>query len=180
MKAFMPISEDFCKKGKPAAKISHADGENFHWIWGKGKKGAAASNENVIAAYKERKEKIVPLGVSGTTVAVDWDDCVAAGACMSVCPVQTFQWYRTEKDIPAKKAIGQTFEGTGKTEQDERLDYTDKSDPIREHDCTNCLACVEACPQDAIIVEQANLEFHEKAAGTFVKMEGSGGPHSHD
>ena len=50
MKAFMPISEDFCKKGKPVGKISHADGENFHWIWGKGKKGAAASDENVIAA----------------------------------------------------------------------------------------------------------------------------------
>ena len=64
MKLCMPISEDYCKSGKPAGKISHADGENFHWIWGKGKKGAAASNENVIAAYKERKEKIVPLGVS--------------------------------------------------------------------------------------------------------------------
>jgi len=176
----MPIAEDFCKDQKPVGKVSHADGENFHWVWGKGKKGDAASNENVIAAYKERGEKIVPLGVHGTTVAVDWDDCVAAGSCMSVCPVQTFQWYRTEQDIPAHKVKGTTFAGTGKTEQDERLDYTDKSDPIREHDCTNCLACVEACPQHAIIVEQGNLEFHEKAAGTYVKMAGGTNPHAHD
>ncbi len=44
MKAFMPILEDFCKSGEPVGKISHADGENFHWIWGKGKKGDAVSN----------------------------------------------------------------------------------------------------------------------------------------
>ena len=47
----------------------------------------------------------VPLGIHGTTVAVDWDSCVAAGSCMSVCPVQTFQWFRTEKDIPADKLV---------------------------------------------------------------------------
>ncbi len=176
----MPILEDFCKDTKPIGKISLAGGEYFHWVWPSQGLVEASKDEKTLAAYKERGEKIVPLGVHGTTVAVDWDDCVAAGACMSVCPDQTFQWYRTEKEIPANKALGETFEGTGKTEQDERLDYTDKSDPIREHDCTNCLACVEACPQDAIIVEQANLEFHEKAAGTYVKMEGGGGPHSHD
>ena len=99
---------------------------------------------------------------------------------MSVCPVQTFQWYRTEKDIPADKCLGETFEGTGLTEQDERLDYSDKSQPIREHDCTICMACQEICPQGAIRIEAANLEWHEKADGTFVKMEGGGGPHAHD
>ncbi len=176
----MPISEDFCKSGKPVGKTSHGDGENFHWTWTKGKKGAAASNEEVIAAYKEHGEKITPLGVHGTTVAVDWDDCTARGECMGVCPVQTFQWYRTEQDIAAKDVTGKTFAGNGKTESGERLDFSDKSQPIREHDCTNCLACVEACPEKAIIVEQGNLEFHEKAAGTFTKMEGGTNPHAHD
>ena len=179
MSKFMPIAENFPEGLKSIGKTSHSDGENFHFVWGPGKKGDALSNENVIAAFKERGEKQVPLGVHGTTVAVDWDDCVAAGECMGVCPVQTFQWYRTEKDIPANKVVGETFAGTGLTEADERLDYTDKSDPIREHDCTDCMACVEACPQNAIKVDQSNLEYHEKAAGTFVKMEGGGGPHSH-
>ena len=32
--------------------------------------------------------------------------------------------FRTEQDIPAAKVIGTTFEGTGLTEMDERLDYT--------------------------------------------------------
>ncbi len=74
-----------------------------------------------------------------------------------------------------------TFEGTGLTEQDERLDYTDKSQPIREHDCTICMACQEICPEGAILIESANQEWHEKAAGTYVVMPSSGGgPHAHD
>ncbi len=177
------IPEDFCHNDvKPTGKTSHADGENFHWIWGKGNpNGAAFSNEDVKAAYEARGEKQVPLGIHGTTVAVDWDSCVAAGSCMSVCPVQTFQWYRTEKDIPAIDCKGETFEGTGNTEQDERLDYTDKSQPIREHDCTVCMACQEICPEGAIRIESSNQEWHEKAAGTYVKMEsGSVNPHAHD
>ena len=175
------IPEDFCHNEKPVGKTSHGDGTNFHWIWGKGNsEGAAFSNEDVKAAYEARGEEQVPLGIHGTTVAVDWDSCIAAGSCMSVCPVQTFQWYRTEQDIPAKDVIGKVFAGTGKTEQSERLDPTDKSQPIREHDCTICMACQEICPTGAIRIEQANLEWHEKAAGTFVKMTGSGNPHAHD
>jgi NAD-dependent dihydropyrimidine dehydrogenase PreA subunit len=175
------IPEDFCHNDvKPVGKTSHSDGENFHWIWGKGKKGSAFDNDDVKAALEEHGEKQVPLGIHGTTVAVDWDSCVAAGECFGVCPVQTFQWYRTEKDIPAEKCLGETFEGTGLTEATERLDASDKSQPIREHDCTICMACQEICPQGAIRIEAANMEWHEKAAGTYVKMEGSGGPHSHD
>ena len=174
------IPEDFCVDVEPAGKTSHADGENFHWIWGEGKLASAAENDDVKAAYADHGEEIVPLGIHGTTVAVDLDSCVAAGSCMSVCPVQTFQWYRTEKDIPAADCKGETFEGTGLTEQDERLDYSDKSQPIREHDCTVCMACQEICPEGAIRIEASNLEWHEKADGTYVKMEGGGGPHAHD
>ncbi len=178
----MPIDPKFPETLKVIGKTSHGDGENKHFIWGPGRTdGEAWSDENVKAAYEARGEKQVPLGIHGTTVAVDWDSCVAAGECFGVCPVQTFQWYRTEKDIPADKCLGETFAGTGKTEPNERLDYTDKSQPIREHDCTNCLACQEICPSHAIVIEQSYLEHHDKADGTFVKMEsGSVNPHAHD
>jgi hypothetical protein len=33
------------------------------------------------------------------------------------------------------------------------------------------MACVSVCPPQAVLVDQANMEPHEKAAGTFVKME---------
>jgi len=166
----MPIAENFPEGLKPIGKISHSDGENFHWVWGPGKKknadGSDAEvlvNDGVKAAYKAHGEKQVPLGVSGTMVAVDWDSCVADGACIEACPVQVFQWYRTEKDIPAIKAINETFEGTGKSEKEERKDLTDKADPIREHDCIWCMACVSVCPPQAIKVDQSNQEHHEKA-----------------
>jgi len=175
------IPEDFCHNDvEPTGKTSHSDGENKHFIWGDGRTdGAAFSNDEVKAAYEAHGEKQVPLGIHGTTVAVDWDACTAQGSCFGVCPVQTFQWYRTEKDIAAIDCKGETFEGTGLTEADERLDYSDKSQPIREHDCTICMACQEACPEGAILIEASNLEWHEKADGSYVKMPSSGGgPHS--
>jgi len=176
----MPIPEDFPKGLKPIGKIALEDGEHFHFMWGPGRKAEAAENKEVIAAYKARGEKIEPLGVSGTMVAVDWDSCIADGACIEACPVQVFQWYRTEKDIPAKKVTKETFAGTGSSVKEERKDYTDKADPIREHDCIWCMACVSVCPPQAIKVDQSNLEAHEKAAGTFTKMEtGSANPHAH-
>ncbi len=176
----MPIPEDFPKGLKPIGKIALEGGEHFHFMWGPGRKAEAAENAEVIASYKARGEKIEPLGVSGTMVAVDWDSCVADGACIEACPVQVFQWYRTEKDVPAVKAKNQTFTGTGSSEKEHRADFTDKADPIREHDCIWCMACVSVCPPQAIKVDQSNLEAHEKAAGTFTKMEtGSVNPHAH-
>ena len=115
-------------------------------------------------------------------VAVDWDSCVADGACIEACPVQVFQWYRTEKDVPAKDAINETYEGTGSSVKEERKDYTDKADPVREHDCIWCMACVSVCPPQAIKVDQAALEFHEKAEGTYNESISTGGappPHAH-
>lgn len=60
-----------------------------------------------------------------------------------------------------------TSEGTGEnTLRDGRKDYTDKSDPIREHDW--CMACVSVCPPpQGIKINQENIGFHKKAAGTF-------------
>ena len=160
----MPIAEDFPAGLEPLGKINHSDGEHYHVMWGPGKEDEAANNDEVKAAYAARKEEIVPLGVSGTMVAVDWDSCVADGACIEACPVQVFQWYRSEKDIPAKDVVGQTFDGSGSTEKDQRTDFTDKADPVREHDCIWCMACVSVCPPQAIKVDQSNQEHHDKAA----------------
>jgi NAD-dependent dihydropyrimidine dehydrogenase PreA subunit len=179
----MPIDPDFPKNHQVTGKIQLSDGEHFHYMWGPGKTdGEAFQNEEVKAAYAARGEEQVPLGVSGTMVAVDWDSCVADGACIEACPVQVFQWYRTEKDVPAKDAIKETFEGTGSSVKEERKDYTDKADPVREHDCIWCMACVSVCPPQAIKVDQAALEFHEKAEGTYNASISTGGappPHAH-
>lgn len=168
----MPIAENFPEGLKPTGKISLDDG-NFHIMWGPGKTTNAdgsqvetLSDADVVAAYAARGEEQVPLGVSGTMVAVDWDSCVADGACIEACPVQVFQWYRTEKDIAAKDIVGQTFAGTGSDVKDERKDLTDKADPIREHDCIWCMACVSVCPPAAIKVDQSNVEKHDSAAKT--------------
>ena len=168
----MPIAENFPEGLKPTGKISLDDG-NFHIMWGPGKTKNTDGSQletladaDVVAAYAARGEEQVPLGVSGTMVAVDWDSCVADGACIEACPVQVFQWYRTEKDIPAKDVVGQTFAGTGSDVKDERKDLTDKADPIREHDCIWCMACVSVCTPAAIKVDQSNLEKHESAAKT--------------
>ena len=165
----MPIAENFPEGLKPIGKIKHSDGENFHWVWGPGRTDDQAfKNENVVNAYAKHREEQVPLGISGTMVAVDWDTCVADGTCIEACPVQVFQWYRTEKDIPGVSAINETFEGTGSSSKNERKDYTDKADPIREHDCIWCMACVSVCPPQAIKVDQANLEAHENATKSLV------------
>ena len=43
----------------------------------------------------------------------------------------------------------------GGTDKEGRVDYTDKSDPIREQDCIWCMACVAVCPPQAIKVDQS-------------------------
>jgi NAD-dependent dihydropyrimidine dehydrogenase PreA subunit len=178
----MPIDPDFPKNHQPIGKHQHADGEHFHFVWGPGTAKEALENEEVKSAYQTRGEEMVPLGVHGTMVAVDWDSCVADGACIEACPVQVFQWYRTENDVPAVEVANATSAGTGSGVKEERKDYTDKADPIREHDCIWCMACVSVCPPQAIKVDQANLEFHEKAAGTFNEALSKGSappPHAH-
>jgi NAD-dependent dihydropyrimidine dehydrogenase PreA subunit len=74
------------------------------------------------------------LGVHGTAVAVDFDLCTADGSCLPVCPVNVFEWLKNP----------------GKSGDDEKLDSTDKADPIREVDCIFCMACETVCPPVAI------------------------------
>jgi NAD-dependent dihydropyrimidine dehydrogenase PreA subunit len=180
----MPIDLDFPKNHQVIGKHKHADGEHYHFVWGPGRSDAETSTKpEVQEAYKTRAEEYLPLGVHGTMVAVDWDSCFADGACIEACPVQVFQWYRTEQDVPAIQMANATSAGSGEDHDREgRIDYTDKSDPVREHDCIWCMACVSVCPPQAIKVDQSNLESHEKAAGTFNEALAKGSappPHAH-
>lgn len=68
------------------------------------------------------------LGIHGTSSAVDWDVCVGDGVCIDVCPVSLYDWV----DSPGHPVS-------------ER-----KSDPAREKDCIQCLACEMQCPAQAI------------------------------
>jgi NAD-dependent dihydropyrimidine dehydrogenase PreA subunit len=68
------------------------------------------------------------LGIHGTNVAVDWDVCIGDGVCIEVCPVSLYDW----ADAPAHPTSQK------------------KSDPAREPDCIQCLACETQCPTKAI------------------------------
>jgi ferredoxin len=52
-------------------------------------------------------------------VAVDWDSCFADGACIEACPVQVFQWYRTENDVPVIEMTNATNAGSGEDHEKE-------------------------------------------------------------
>ncbi|SNR52334.1 4Fe-4S dicluster domain-containing protein [Halorubrum vacuolatum] len=71
------------------------------------------------------------LGIRGTHVAVDFDICLADGACLEDCPVDVFEWVDTpghpESEI--------------------------KANPTNEDQCIDCMLCVDVCPVDAIDVD---------------------------
>ena len=106
----------------------------------------AHHTHKIIAEGKERPDadgKTYPTkhGIHGTHVAVDWESCVADGACMDVCPVDVFEWELN----PGNKGTGndKVLDSGG----EEWAKYrTDKCDPIRESDCIDCMACETACP----------------------------------
>jgi len=68
------------------------------------------------------------LGIHGTLVAVDHDVCDADEICVSVCPVNVFEMIDSSAHPTSEK----------------------KSDPIREKDCIQCMACEIQCPVKAI------------------------------
>jgi NAD-dependent dihydropyrimidine dehydrogenase PreA subunit len=70
-------------------------------------------------------DELNKLGIHGTYAAVDWDVCVGDGVCISVCPVSLYDW----AEAPGNQK---------------------RSDPAREKDCIQCLACETQCPTQAI------------------------------
>ncbi len=81
------------------------------------------------------------LGIHGTEVAVDFDICIADGICISVCPVNVFDWLET----PA--AMNPNLSG-------QALLAEKKADPTREKDCIFCRACEVQCPVLAIKITE--------------------------
>ncbi len=101
------IDPDFEKNRKVVEK--HAD----HDVWGP------------VEAPKV-------LGIHGTTVAVDFDICIADGACIDACPVEVFEWLDTPGSPASEK----------------------KADPVREKDCVLCMACESECPVQAVKITE--------------------------
>lgn len=122
----MPIDPDFARNHQVIGKHKHSDGQHYHFVWGPGRLADAAENEDVKAAYAARNEELVPIGVHGTMVAVDWDCCIADGSCIDVCPVKLYQWYGTDNDIAAIDMANTTSNGDGSTNKEDRFDYTDR------------------------------------------------------
>jgi NAD-dependent dihydropyrimidine dehydrogenase PreA subunit len=87
----------------------------------------APSSSNKIKIYGPRKGNEV-LGIWGENVAVDFDICIADGACIDACPVKVYEW----ADFP----------GNPSSEKKPLM--------AREPDCIFCLACENVCPVQAI------------------------------
>lgn len=64
-------------------------------------------------------------------VKVNWEKCNGSATCVGVCPSNVFEIQNLQ-------------------------DYGDspKSVPVRENDCILCMACVTACPVQAIVVQE--------------------------
>jgi NAD-dependent dihydropyrimidine dehydrogenase PreA subunit len=67
------------------------------------------------------------LGALMADVKVDWKKCTGAEVCVGVCPMNVYDMV----DAGGKK----------------------KAKPERAGDCIMCMACVSACPEQAITVE---------------------------
>jgi len=84
------------------------------------------------------------LGIHGNAVAVDFENCIADGICMDVCPVNVFEWLLN----PGRSGTGNDLNPLeGELYEKYR---TDKSDPVREADCIFCMACEASCPTKCI------------------------------
>ena len=108
----MPIDPDFDRTREQADGPVVEDGDAGVTVWGP----------------VDPPEK---LGIHGTHVAVDYDLCIADGACLEDCPVDVFTWVDTPDHPESEK----------------------KAEPTREGQCIDCMLCVDVCPVDAIDVD---------------------------
>ena len=127
-----PIDPDFLRKPEEYPVTSECNG---HKVLGEGK----------ARPDQEGRPYPTAFGVHGTHVAVDWESCIADGACMDVCPVDVFEWYLN----PGQKGEGKDQILAAGTPEWQQF-RTDKCDPLREKDCIDCMACETACPVLAI------------------------------
>lgn len=72
------------------------------------------------------------LGIWGDYVCIDFDICVADGACIEACPVNVYEWLETPGHPASDK----------------------KAFMIREKDCIFCMACENVCPPQAVKIFQ--------------------------
>jgi NAD-dependent dihydropyrimidine dehydrogenase PreA subunit len=72
------------------------------------------------------------LGIWGTTVTVDYDICIADGACIEACPVNVYEWLDTPGHPSSEK----------------------KTFMAREKDCIFCMACENVCPPQCVKIFQ--------------------------
>jgi ferredoxin len=72
------------------------------------------------------------LGIWGSEVCVDFDICVADGACIEACPVNVYEWLETPGHPASEK----------------------KPFMIREKDCIFCMACENVCPPQCVKIFQ--------------------------
>lgn len=91
-----------------------------------------SSNKNVIKTWGRKGTETSRMGVWGEYVAVDFDICVADGACIDACPVSVYEWFDTPGHPASEK----------------------KPLMAREPDCIFCLACEGVCPPQAIKIFQ--------------------------
>ena len=83
------------------------------------------------------------LGIHGSTVAVDFDICIADGVCIDVCPTAVLEFIDTPGTNPHKLHPDLP-----------PLVAEKKAAPMREDDCIFCMACEIQCPVTAIKIFQ--------------------------
>lgn len=108
-----PIDVEYKSHMRPSASHTASSSKNVIKTWGKGSDNGR-------------------LGVWGEYVSVDFDICVADGACIDACPVNVYEWFDTPGHVASEK----------------------KPLMAREPDCIFCLACEGVCPPQAIKIFQ--------------------------
>ena len=91
-----------------------------------------SANKNIIKTWGRQGTDNGVMGVWGEFVSVDFDICIADGACIEACPVDVYEWF----DSPGNPASEK------------------KPLMAREPDCIFCLACEGVCPPQAIKIFQ--------------------------
>ncbi|MDI1496108.1 MAG: ferredoxin [Cenarchaeum symbiont of Oopsacas minuta] len=89
---------------------------------------AVANSTNKIKTWGRKGEDNAIMGVWGEFVSVDFDICIADGACIDACPVDVYEWFDTPGNVASDK----------------------KPLMSKEPDCIFCLACEGVCPPKAI------------------------------